>query len=307
MEFGGLIDASLIDSVVRSLIPILLAALGGLICERAGIFNIALEGMMLVGAFFAVAASYWSGSALVGVLTAAVASAVFSLILAFWTVSRGADPIVLGVAMNILAVGLTSFLLVAFFHTQGFFQDPGIVGLGTIPIPLLSQIPWIGDAFFDLTILGYLAFALVPITSVVLFRTPLGLRLRGVGERPLAAETLGVSPTKYQYGAVLVSGVLTGLAGAQLALGNVVQFAEGMTAGRGWIAVVAVMLARAMPLWTLLAALLFGFVEALGYRLQGQGLAAQVTEAAPYVVTLVALLLSARIFRKDKTIAGGGA
>ena len=306
MDLSGLVDASLIDSVVRSLIPILLAALGGLICERAGIFNIALEGLMLVGAFFAVATSYWTGSALLGVLGGAAAATVFSLILAFGTVSRGAEPIVLGVAMNILATGLTSFLLVAFFHTQGFFQDPGIMGLKNLPIPGLSKIPWIGDAFFNLTILGYLALLLVPVISIVLFKTPLGLRLRGVGERPLAAQTMGVSPTKYQYGAVLASGVLTGLAGAQLALGNVVQFAEGMSAGRGWIAVVAVMLARAVPLWTLLAALLFGFVEAVGYRLQGQGFAAQITDAAPYVVTLIALLFAARFFRRDKTTSGGG-
>lgn len=303
MDWSSLIDAALVESVVRALIPILLAALGGLICDRAGIFNIALEGHILVGAFAAVAVSYTTGSAILGVLGAALASVAFSLVLAYGSITRKAEPIVLGVAMNILAVGMTSFLLVALFKVQGVFQDPAIQGLGSIAIPGLSSIPWIGPALFDLSWLGYLALLLVPICSLVLFRTPLGMRLRGVGERPLAAQTLGVSPSKYQYGALMASGVLTGLAGAQLALGNVVQFAENMSAGRGWIAVVAVMLARANPYATLGAALLFGFTEAIGYRLQGNGMPAQITDAAPYVVTLIALLFAARYFRRDKSAA----
>lgn len=303
MQWSTLFDGALVESVVRALIPILLAALGGAICDRAGIFNIALEGHLLVGAFAAVAVSYATGSAPWGVLGAAAGSVAFSLVLAYGSVTRKAEPIVLGVAMNILAVGLTSFLLVAFFDVQGVFRDPAIAGLDPLAIPGLSSIPWIGPALFDQTLLGYLALAAVPALSVVLFRTPIGLRLRGVGERPLAAQTLGVSPTRYQYGALMASGVLTGLAGAQLALGNVVQFAENMSAGRGWIAVVAVMLARANPYATLGAALLFGLAEAVGYRLQGNGLPAQLTDAAPYVVTLVALLFAARYFRRDKAVA----
>lgn len=299
MDWSSLIDGALIESVVRSLIPILLAALGGLLCERVGIFNIALEGHILVGAFAAVGASYATGSALIGVVAAAAASVAFSLIMSYGAVTRKAEPIVLGLAMNILAVGATSFLLVALFDVQGVFQSPAIKGLKSFAIPLLSDIPWIGPALFDQTLLGYLALLLVPIISIVLFRSPLGMRLRGVGERPLAAQTLGVSPSRYQYGVLALSGVLTGLAGAQLALGNVVQFAENMSAGRGWIAVVAVMLARANPMATLGAALLFGFTEAIGYRLQGNGFPSQITDAAPYVVTLIALLFAARLFRKD--------
>ncbi len=298
MDWSNLIDAALLESVIRALIPILLAALGGLICERAGIFNIALEGLILVGAFAAVAGSYFSGNALVGVLLAVMSAMTFSLLLAFGSITRQADSIVLSIALNILAVGLTSFLLVALFGVRGVFQDPAIAPIDTVAIPVLSDIPLIGHALFDLTPLGYLALLLVPATSIVLFRTPLGLRLRGVGERPQAAETLGLSPTRYQYGALLASGVLTGLAGAQLALGNVVQFAENMSAGRGWIAVVAVMLARANPWATLGAALLFGFAEAIGYRFQAYGLPPQITDAAPYVVTLIALLFAARYFKR---------
>src|SRR5690625_4153898 len=221
MDFASLIDGALVESVVRALIPILLAALGGLICERAGIFNIALEGLLLIGAFGAVAGSYFSGSAFVGVVVAIASSMAFSLILSFGSITRRAEPIVLGVAMNILAVGITSFLLVALFDTQGVFNDPGIVGMQKIAIPGLVNIPWIGPALFNLTLLGYLALLLVPLIHIVLFHSPMGLRLRGVGERPVAAQTLGVNPAKYRYLALLASGVLTGLAGAQLALGNV--------------------------------------------------------------------------------------
>ncbi|MDR2379772.1 MAG: ABC transporter permease [Bifidobacteriaceae bacterium] len=297
-----LFDSALLESVVRAMIPILLAALGGLVCDKVGVFNIGLEGQMLVGSFAAVAGSYYTGSALVGVLTAVVCATAFTSILAVGSASRGAEPIVLGIAMNILAVGLTSFLLVGLFGVQGVFQDPRIAGLGTVAIPGLATVPWLGPVLFRQTCLGYLAFVLVAVLWVLIYRTAWGLRLRGVGENPQAAQTLGVNPTAYRYAAILGSGVLCGLAGAQLALGNVVQFSENMSAGRGWIAVVAVMLARAHPVGVLGAAALFGFTEAIGFRLQGQGLPAQITDAVPYVVTLVALLFTARQFRQRQLV-----
>lgn len=299
MNFFDLFDADLMSSVLRALIPILLAAIGGMICERVGIFNIGLEGIILVGAFAGVAASFFASSWLVGVLAAMAAGMLFSLILGYGAVYRGGDPIVLAVAMNILAIGITSFFLVSLFKVQGVFRDPGIVGIPTWEVPFLSDIPFIGE-LFKLTPLGYLALLLVPISWVVLFRTPLGLRLRGVGERPFAAATMGVNPQRYQIWAVLVSGALAGLGGAQLSLGNVVQFNEGMSAGRGWIAVVAVMLARAHPVGVLLAALLFGFTDALGFRFQAFGLPQQLTDVLPYLVTLIVLIIVSRRFMKAK-------
>lgn len=301
MDLSNLIDGALIESVMRAMVPILLAAFGGLICERAGVFNIGLEGMMLVGCFGAVAASYATGNALVGVLVAVLAGVLYSLILAYGSVTRKSDPIVLAIAMNILAVGFTSFLLFAIFDVQGVLRDDRIAGLHPQSIPFLSEIPWVGRALFSMTWIGYLSIVLVPVLWFVIFRTPLGLRLRGVGERPLAAATLGVNPNRYQYGAILISGALCGLAGAQLALGNVVQFSENMSSGRGWIAVVAVMLARAHPVGLLFATLLFGFAEAVGYRLQGNGMPAQITDAAPYVMTLIVLIIASRRFRKSKS------
>ncbi|HLU52807.1 MAG TPA: ABC transporter permease [Acidimicrobiia bacterium] len=293
-----LVDMSLWESVVRALIPVLLAAVGGLICERAGVFQISLEGMMLAGAFAAVAAAHVTGSALAAAVTAALAGVLLSLVLAFGAVSRGGNAIVLGVAINILAVGLTSFLLPQLFGVRGSFQPEGDVRILRLALPGLSDIPFLGPVLFNLSILGYLALLLVPAIWLFLFRTQLGLRLRGVGERPLAAETLGVSPTAYRYGAVIASGVLAGLAGAQLALGNVGVFTEGISSGRGWIAVVAVMLGRAHPFGVLAACLLFGFTEALGFRLQGQGYPVQITDALPFVVTLVALVIARKRFRR---------
>lgn len=299
MNFLELFDQDLISSVLRALIPILLAALGGMLAERVGIFNIGLEGMILVGAFSGVAASFFTNNWLVGTVVAMICGALFSLILGYGAVYRRGDPIVLAIAMNILAVGMTSFLIVALFGVQGVFQDPGIDGIPVWRIPVLADIPWIG-ALFALTPLGYLALILVPVLWVVLFRTPLGMRLRGVGERPLAAATMGVKPEHYQLGAVIASGALAGLGGAQLALGNVVQFTENMSAGRGWIAVVAVMLARAHPVGVLGAALLFGFIDAIGFRLQSFGLPQQLTDAGPYVVTLLVLIVLSSRMRKTR-------
>lgn len=302
--FDQLFDAALLDSVVRASVPILLAAIGGLICERAGVFQISLEGTMLVGAFTAVSVSYVSGNAYLGVLGAIAGGMATSSLLAVGHVSRKGDPIVIGIAINLLAVGLTGFLLPQFFDLRGVFRDPAIVGLEKYEIPLLADLPVVGNALFDMTLVGYLAFVLVPVVWIVLFRTAVGLRLRGVGENPAAAHTRGVPVTTYQYTAVATSGLLAGLAGAQLALGNVVQFAENMTAGRGWIAVVAVLLGRAHPFGVLGACLLFGFAEGLGFRLQGNGFAVQATDALPWVATLLALVIARRRFIRLVDLTG---
>ncbi|MFK4068944.1 ABC transporter permease [Streptomyces sp. NPDC029674] len=280
------VDSALFHSALLALTPILLAGLGGAICERAGVFNIGLEGMMLIGCFSAVAGSWFTGSAWLGVLFAALSSAAYAMILAVGTITLRGDAVVLGVALNLLAVGLTGFLLRTVFGVQGTFSDPDLAGLGGVDLAFL------GPVLSGHSPLVYVSWAAVAVAAVFLARHPWGLRLRGVGEAPDAAATLGVSPAKYQYAAVLTGGVLCGLAGAQLALGNVTLFSENMTAGRGWIAVVAVMLGRALPLGVLLAGLLFGVAEAVGFRLQGNGLPQQATDAAPYVVTLIALFLS---------------
>lgn len=296
-----MIDTALFFSALGALAPILFAALAGALCGQAGVFAISLEGTMLVGCFAAVAGSWYTGSAWWGVLAAVVAGGTFSAILAVGTVTFGGDAVVLGVAMNLLAVGLTTFLIQTVFGTRGTFSDPALDGFGPVDIPGLDQVPVLGDVLSGHSPLVYLSWLAVAGLAVLLHRHRWGLRLRGVGERPEAAASLGIDVTRYRYGAILAGGALCGLGGAQLALGTVTLFSENMTAGRGWIAVVAVLLGRGRPLGVLAAALLFGLAEAFGFRLQGVGLPQQATDAAPYVVTLLALFLSsARVRRLRK-------
>lgn len=290
----GIFDTLLFHSTLQSVTPILLAALAGLICERAGVFTIAQEGLMLGAAFAAVAGSWFLGGAWAGVLIAIVTAVVLSAILAAGGILFLGDTIVIGIGINLLADGLSIFLLRQLFDIQGVFQDPNLEGLDAIRIPGIADIPGIGGVISGQTWITYLSWALVAVTAVVLFQTTWGLRLRGVGEQGEAAETLGVSVRHYRSVAILVAGALCGLAGAQLSLGAVTLFSEGMSAGRGWIAVVAVMLGRANPLGVLGASVLFGLADAIGLRMQGLGLPNQLTDAAPYIITLIALVLAVR-------------
>jgi general nucleoside transport system permease protein len=291
---SGLFTPFLFQSAVQAITPILLASLAGTLCGRAGVFNLALEGQMLVGAFAAIAGSYFTHSAIGGVAAAIAGTVAFSLVLAYGaTVFRG-DPVVIGIGMNLLASGLTAYLLRVVFGVSGTFSDPGIVGLGRIAIPGLLAVPVLGWACGRQSALTWTAWALTAIVGVVLFKTPVGLRLRGVGEDPGAAQTQGVDVERYRIVTVLVAGALAGLAGAQLSIGAVSVFAEDMSGGRGWIAVVAVMLGRNNPLYAAAACVLFGFADAFSINLQSRGLPNQLTDVAPYVATLAALVVSHR-------------
>lgn len=294
----------LVNSAVQAITPILLAALAGTLCGRVGVFNMALEGQMLVGAFAAVVGSYATGSALGGIVFAMLATMLFSTILAYGvTIFRG-DAVVICVGMNLLASGLTAYLLRQMFGVSGTFSDPAIVGLDKIRIAAINAWPVIGWIFSRQTAITWAAWILTALVTIMMFRTPLGLRLRGVGEDAEAATSMGVDVTRYRIVTVLVAGAIVGLAGAQLSLGTVSIFSEDMSAGRGWIAVVAVMLGRNHPLWAALACVLFGFADAFSIRLQGQGLPNQVTDVVPYLVTLAALVLThgRRRKRQDPTI-----
>ena len=293
-------DAALLDSTFRFVTPILLAALGGAICQKAGVFNIALEGLMLTGAFAAVAGSYLFGSSLLGVLTAVVAAALLAALMALFTVTLGGDEIVTGIAINLLATGLTVFLLRSLFGVRGAFQDPAIVGLEKIDLPVLSTIPVLGPLLSGHSWIVYLSLLLVVLVQLLLYRHRIGLRLRGVGENPEAAKTLGIRVETLRFGALVVSGILCGLAGAQLSLGSVTLFVENMSAGRGWMAVVAVMLGQGHPVGVFAASLVFGFTDSLGFRLQGLRLPSQLTETTPYLVTLMSLFLFSMLRRRHQ-------
>ncbi|MGE0500313.1 MAG: ABC transporter permease [Rhizobiaceae bacterium] len=287
--FDLLFDASFLASVPRFVTPILLAALGGAICERAGVFNIGLEGMMLTGAFFAVVGAYFSGSAYVGALAALVAGMLMGAIFAEFNVRRGGDAIVVSIAINLLAAGLSTFLLGAIFHVAGAFNDPAIAGLEPVHLPYVEDIPVIGHVISGQSPLFYLALLLVYGLHVFFARHRLGLRIRAAGENPAALRAGGVSPLWVQCAALWMCGALCGLSGAQLSISNVNLFVENMSAGRGWIAVVAVLLTRGRPVPLFFIALLFGAVDSLSFRVQGLGLAQQFTDMMPYLATLIVL------------------
>lgn len=287
----NIISPFLVFSAIQAATPLLLAALAGLLCSRAGVFNMALEGQMLVGAFAAVFGSYVTGSQIGGVALAMIATMTFSVILGGGATYLRGNPVVICVGMNLLASGLTAYLLRSIFGVSGTFTSPQIAPLSKIRLPFLEALGSYGRVFSNQTSLTYLSWILLIVCTVVLFKTAAGLRIRGVGQNPAAATTLGINVMRFQFLVVVLSGALVGLAGAQLSLGAVTLFSEDMTAGRGWIALVAIMLARDNPLGAAAAALLFGFTDALGLRLSSFGVPYQLTNTIPYVVTLIALVL----------------
>ena len=284
-----LFDASFLASVPRFVTPILLAALGGAICERAGVFNIGLEGMMLSGAFAAVMGAFFAGSPYVGALTAILAGMFMAVVFAEFNLRRGGDAIVVSIAINLLAAGLTTFLLRAVFDVAGTFSDPRIAGFEPVNIPFIEGIPVIGPIFSGQSILFYVALFAVFALHLFFARHRLGLRIRAAGENPAALKAGGVNPDWVRFMALLMCGALCGLAGAQLSISNVNLFVENMSAGRGWIAIVAVLLTRGRPWPLFFIALLFGMVDSLSFRVQGLGLPQQFTDMMPYLATLIVL------------------
>lgn len=302
-EILAVFDATLLGSVPRFVTPILLAALGGILCERAGVFNVALEGKMLTGAFAAVAGSYAAGP-LAGIATAFLASALLGALMALFAITWRGHVIVVGIAVNLLASGATVFFLRALFGVKGAFQHPDLQGLGRLRWPSIEALPLVGPLVSGHSWLVYASLVLVAAVHVGLFHHPWGLRLRGVGEHPEAASALGVRIGAVRWAALVACGGLCGLAGAQLSLGNVTLFVEGMSAGRGWIAVVAVLLGRAHPLGVLAACTAFGLSDAVGFRLQGLRIPSQFTDMLPYLVTLGGLVWIEARRRRIESRAG---
>lgn len=275
--------------------PILLAALGGAICARVGLFNVGLEGLVLIGAFSGIVGNHFTGNVFAAVLFAVLCSLLFSVLFGFMSIHLKANVIVVGIALNFLALGLTTFSLRAIFDVKGAYYNKDMIGLPKWDIPLLKDIPWLGEVLSGHSPLVYLSIILVIVLQLFLFKTVTGFRLLAAGENPTAAKSLGIKVTRIQYGAVLLCGALCGLAGAQLSLGNVTMFTEGMTSGRGFIALVATMLGQSNPIGVAASSLLFGFMDALSIRLQGFALPTHFTMMLPYIVTILAML-----FFKDK-------
>jgi simple sugar transport system permease protein len=280
----------LVYSTIRSATPLILAALGGMFSERSGVINIALEGLMLAGAFTAAAVTAASGSVFLGISSGVLAGLALAAIYAVAVIQFKADQVVSGTAINILMIGLPAMLSSAFFLSSG--STPQIPKEDLIPtLNNLFKIQWL-----DISILSILAFLLVPACWYILFKTPFGLRLRAVGENPEAADAAGVSVAQIRYTAVLISGALAALGGAYLSVGQSSLFTRGMTAGRGFIALAALIFGKWRPVPTMLACLLFGFTEALTIQIQGvfklpsgEDIPVQFIQIIPYVLTIVVL------------------
>ena len=277
----------LFASTIRFATPLVFAALGGLFSERSGVVNIGLEGLMLISAFAGVVGAFFSGSAFVGLGVALAAGLLFALIHALMCITFEADQIISGTAINLLALGGTGFLMVVIFGSGG--TSPRVAGFKEIPIPLLSDIPIIGPALFSQSLLVYLMYFLVSITYFVLFRTPFGLRLRATGEVPEAVDTAGVSVTRMRYYGVGLSGLLAALGGVYLSMGLLSAFSEGMTGGRGFIALAALIFGRWNPIGAAGAALLFGFAQAVTVRAPQDLVPNEFLQMIPYILTIVAL------------------
>lgn len=316
MDFLTIIQ--ILDSSVRLATPLLFACLAGLYSERAGVIDIGLEGKMLAAAFLSAAVAAATGSVWLGMLAGIAASMTLAAIHGLASITFRGDQLISGVAINFLAAGLTVIVGQSWFKLGG--RTPSLTGGGRFdPVTLpfadkLADVPYLGPIYSELlsghTILVYVALLTVPITWYLLFRTRFGLRLRAVGENPGAVDTAGVSVVRLRYTAVLICGLLCGLAGAYLATGLAAGFVKDMTAGRGFIALAALIFAKWRPVPALFTCLLFGLLEAIGNRYQnidigGFVLPVQFMQALPYILTVV--ILAGFVGKAIPPRAGGAA
>src|SRR5215470_17654671 len=273
----------LIFASIRSATPLIFAGLGGLFSERSGVINIALEGLMLAGAFTAAVVTYQTGNPFVGLVAGAIAGGVLALVYAVACIYFQADQVVAGMAINFLMAGLPALISGAIYDSSG----------STPQIDKLDQLP---NYFNNISFASILAFLLVPLVWYVLYKTPFGLRLRATGENPAAADAAGVNVIRLRYTAVVISGILAAIGGAYLSIGQSSLFTRNMTAGRGFIALAALILAKWRPVPVLLACLFFGFTEALSIQMQGviklpsgEDIPVQFIQMIPYVLTIIVL------------------
>ncbi|MGY3944767.1 ABC transporter permease [Aeromonas tecta] len=292
----------MLDATIRTAPPLILAAMAGMFCERSGVVNIALEGKLLAAAFASAAAAAVSGSAWIGLGAGVGVSILFALLHGFSTITHRGDQVVSGMAINILAAGLTVTLGRYWFDQGG--QTPALSGAARFaPIDLpyakeLYDVPVIGQLYSELlsghSLLEYVAFAAVPLAWWVLFRTRFGLRLRAVGEAPAAVDTAGISVVRMRYIALIIGGLLAGIGGTYLAVAQTAQFIPNMSAGKGFMALAALVFGKWKPWSAMAACLLFGFLDAVAIRLQGVSIGdfpipVQAIEALPYILTVFLL------------------
>ncbi len=298
----------LVHDSVGIMTPFLLAAIGGLFTELAGVLNIALEGLILTGAFFSVVFASATGSLLLGIMFGVLSSLLLSLLFGAVTLYLRANVFITGLATNLFASGFTVVLAFQLFQTKGVIQFPRVPPLPLLSVPpALQGIPVLGDVLFGHTVIVYVTWGIAALAALVIYRTPFGLRLRGTGRSPETILSLGLDPKRYQLAGILVSGLTCGLAGASLTL-RLAAFVPEISAGRGWIALVAIYLGNKTPWGIAAASFVFGLAESLSNYAQGAvGAPADFILALPYLITVAALILYSvwRHVRSGRAADGG--
>ncbi len=291
MEFNWAYLATIMNSTIRLMTPLLYASLAAAICSKAKIFNIAMEGVMMAGAFFSIVVNYYTKSVWLSVGAAVLSGVLLSAAIGFFVIKLKASPVIVGMAVNTMMAGLTSYLLFVIFNTKGKFEDPSLVSLPKLNLPVIQNIPFVSKVFGNLTAVDYMAFVFAVGIYIFLYKTVRGYRVRAVGINQEAARSLGTPVETYQFIVISLSGVLSGLGGVLLSMGSVTLFVQNITSGRGYIALAANNLGKSHPLGVLLSSLFFAATQALGTFLQNTSLKAQVTSSIPYVATIVALIV----------------
>lgn len=281
---------SLLAGMIRVAIPISFAALAGMLSERAGVINMGLEGIMLIGSFFGVVGSYVTGNAWMGLLFACFSGIIMGLVLAVLTVGFKCEHVIAGVGINIFASGITIVLLQMIWDSKG--KSSMVAGLGVVRLPVISSIPVIGTMIGSISPLFYILVLCVVILWILLYRTPAGLRIMVIGENPEMAGTMGVNVYRLQYLCVMASGMLAAMGGAYLSIGDINMFSKDMVSGRGYIALSMVILGNWKPVWVAMGGLVYGFAQSLQFRLQSVNIPPQLVQMLPYVLTLIVLLFA---------------
>lgn len=276
-------------AMFRLATPLILAAVGGSFGNKAGVFNIALESFMLGSAFFATLGSYLTQNPYIGALSGIATGLAFSVIFGFFVFHLGSSGMVVSIALNTGAWGFTTLLLTTVFKTRGAFVHNNIKSFQALDIPILNKIPYLNEILNKQNILVYFALFFVVVMYIIMYKTPFGLRVRGVGMNEKAAATAGIHVLKYRWITLLMTGAFVGLSGAFLPLCGISMFAENMSAGRGFLAVAAIMIGKGNPLKVALSCLLFAYADALTIGFQNMGIPSQIVMTLPYVATILVL------------------
>lgn len=283
--------AQVINSTIREISPILLVALCAGVCSKVQVFNIALEGTLLMSAFFAFLTHYFLRNIFLSVAVAMAVAMAMTFIMSFFIVKLKGQPMIVGMALNTFARGFTTFLLSVIFNTKGAVNPTDLKGLTKVDLPGVKGIPFVSTMLSSLTIIDYLAFALAIAMFVIMYRTVIGFRLRALGINRSAASSLGINVQRYQITATTLSGCLIGLAGCLLTLGRNAMFIQDISGARGYVALAANNLCKGHPLGAIISSALFGFTTALAQSLQGTAIRQQLLQCIPYISTIAAMAI----------------